>query len=368
MSKLHSTGSTGSKSVKSLMGLAVVLVPAISFALPEVSEEKGWSGYVAVGASYTDVKSNTIVGNKLADFGEKRISSINQRNESTDDTFPAITGEARWTLGRRNQLFIGSSVEDKVKLDGVAQLGWRKTTDSAGTFQVSLLSTNTIPSEVWDDPYRVETDAANNGQRRDTDRDGNGARFQWDRIFGTNFEVQLTARDIDIDHEASGESACGGLDTVCARSLARDGDFRKLAVGYLFSFGENHALRPEISAASMNADGQAKDYDQTNLKLTYTYFGDIFTFISNVVVGEQDFDNNNPLYGDEQDSDIAAIDASLFYKLPTDSGRWQLVGNVLYGDIDSDIDFHDSEVFSVAALVQYRFGALQDVKAQKVGR
>jgi hypothetical protein len=48
----------------------------------------------------------------------------------------------------------------------------------------------------------------------------------------------------------------------------------------------------------------------------------------------------------------------LFYRLPIESGRWQAVGSVLWGEGDSDVDFHDSEIFMISAGVMYRFGAL----------
>jgi hypothetical protein len=364
MSILKLTRQSGHKSTRSLLGLAALALPVAAFALPQVTDEKGFSGYVAAGAAYADVKSNVIAGNKINNFGKQTISDVNQGNVSTDKMISAIAGEVRWNVGNRNEIFLGTSVEDKVTMDGGAQLGWRKGTDSAGTFQLGVIST-ALARKVWNDPYRSEENQPGDPRRGRTDRDGNGARFQWDRIFNTGFEVQLTARDIDVDQEQSGWAEFGeGSDE--ARDLRRDGDYTSLGVGYLFSFADGkHLLRPEIKAVDMDADGDAQDYDGATAKLTYSYLGDVFKFVTNVSAGEQDFDTNNPIYDDEQDSDIVAADASLFYTLPFDSKRWQLIGNVFYGEIDSDIDFHDTDVFSAAVLVQYQFGAQKDVRAGK---
>jgi hypothetical protein len=43
--------------------------------------------------------------------------------------------------------------------------------------------------------------------------------------------------------------------------------------------------------------------------------------------------------------------------LPTESGRWQAIGSVLWGDDDSDVAFHDSELFMINVGAMYRFGA-----------
>ena len=57
------------------------------------------------------------------------------------------------------------------------------------------------------------------------------------------------------------------------------------------------------------------------------------------------------------DSDRFAVDTTLFYRLPTESGRWQAVGSVLWGEDDSDVAFHDNELFMISVGAMYRFGA-----------
>ncbi len=215
--------------------VAACVLQTKAWALPQVPEEKGWRGYVAFGLGYTDMESNTIVGNKIVDLGQPSLGpdGVNQRPPSTNDTFPAISGELTWTLDNRNQLFLGSTVEDQVTLDGGFQLGWRKQA-SSGIYQLSLLA-STFPPIVWEDPYNDAT------ARRETDRDSNGARFQWDRILGSAFEVQLSVREIEIDTEAIGTR--GSLSLILTpgeiQSLDRNGDETKLTVSYLFRFGEN---------------------------------------------------------------------------------------------------------------------------------
>jgi len=65
----------------------------------------------------------------------------------------------------------------------------------------------------------------------------------------------------------------------------------------------------------------------------------------------------NPIFGARTDTVGIVVDTKLFYRLPFESGRLQAVGSVLWGEGDSDVAFHDSEIFMINAGVMYRFGA-----------
>jgi hypothetical protein len=342
------------------IGISSFLLSTASFALPEVSEDKGWTGYVAFGGGYADITSNEIAGNRLLDLDKDPWNGNNQKASSRSEGFASIGGEVTWTLGRRNAVFLGSSMVDRLTQNGVLQLGWRKTTDSAGTFQVGFLTNPTpTPARIYNDPYN--DDGSNRGV---TDQTTKGARFQWDKIFNTNFELTLTTLTNDIDSENSGAGYSGVCAANCQRSLDREGDLMKAEIGYLFKlFGGDHLLRPSVEFNDFDADGDAKDYDGVMGKLTYSWVPDgNWGFVSNVTYGERDYDTVNPIFaiggnGPEQDTDIIVIDASLLYDLPFgNENRWQLVTNVTYGEGDSDIDFHDSEITKVSANVLYKFG------------
>ncbi|HJP05741.1 MAG: DUF2860 family protein [Gammaproteobacteria bacterium] len=75
--------------------------------------------------------------------------------------------------------------------------------------------------------------------------------------------------------------------------------------------------------------------------------------------GRQDFDDPNPLFGDKQDSDTYTVDASFLYTLPIEGDRWQLGGNIFFGEIDSDINFHDSDAYRIVGVIRYNFGNME---------
>jgi hypothetical protein len=322
-----------------------------------VPEQQGWSGFFAGGLGYTDVESNTVAGNRLIDGGKDTINNIFQSPESSDHVHPVFTGEVNYTLANRNQIFFGTTLEDALTLDGAVQLGWRKQTERPGIFQVGILF-SAIPTEVWEDPYLAGV------PRSETDRDSTGLRFQWDRIFGTALEWQVSYRDIDVDTERSGQNVLGCLST-CQALLRRDGDSYATDLSWLFRFaGGKHIFRPLIGYRTLDADGDAESYDAARLELTYSYMGQKFNFVTNAAVASKDFDEPNPLYGIKRDSDPVAVNATLFYRLPTASNRWQLFTTVLWGEADSDIDFHDNELFMISAGAFYRFGNLPILRRQ----
>ena len=103
-------------------------------------------------------------------------------------------------------------------------------------------------------------------------------------------------------------------------------------------------------------DGDAIAGDSYRLQLSYIFLGERFTVASNVAFGSASQDEANPIYGVKTDADRFTVDATLFYRLPAASGRWQAVGNVFWAEEDSEVTFHDSEVLSLSIGAMYRFG------------
>jgi Protein of unknown function (DUF2860) len=308
---------------------------------------------VVVGGGYSDLTSNTVAGNNLIDIGQPVIDSVTQ-SPASDDTFHAVvTGEINYTFNGGWQAFFGTSLEDAVTLDGVTQLGVRKDLGSAGIVQGGLLFSG-IPTQVWEDPY------AEGVRREETDRDSTGARLQWDRVLGSAFELTFSYRDVSIDTERSGEGVTSvTCDAACRALLVRDGDQYSFDVAYLYKLGEGrrHLLRPMVRYTVDDRNGEAISSDGYRLQLSYVFLGEGYTVASNLAYGSSSFDERNPIFGVKTDTDGLAVDTTLFYRLPIEGGRWQAVGSVLWGEADSDVDFHDNEIFMITAGVMYRFGA-----------
>ncbi len=231
----------------------------------------------------------------------------------------------------------------------------RKDLAGTGIVQGGILFSG-IPTEVWEDPY------AEGVARDETDRDSTGVRLQWDRILGSAFEFTFSYRDVSIDTERSGEGVTSvACPVACQDLLRRDGDQFFWDLSYLFRLGEGqrHLVRPKVRYVVDDRDGAAISSDAYQLQLSYIYLGQGYSVASNLVAGSTSYDEANPIFGVKTDSDRFAVDTTLFYRLPTASGRWQAMGYLLWGEDDSDVTFHDNEVFQVGIGAMYRFGAAE---------
>lgn len=336
-----------------LLALVALTVPALAAAIEPIPETPGWRGFALLGAGYTDLRSNFVAGNRLLDVGRPVIDSVNQRPRSDDTVHPVVSGEVSYTFQSGWQAFFGTLLEDAVTLDGVTQLGARKSLGSAGILQGGFLFSG-IPTETWEDPY------AEGVRRRETDRDSTGVRLQWDGIMGSALELTFSYRDISIDTERSGEGVLSvSCDAACQSLLRRDGDQYAFDASYLYRLGafRNHLLRPMLRYSIDDRDGDAISGDAYRMQLSYIYIAQGYTLASNIAYGSSSRDERNPIFGARTDSDRFAVDATLFYRLPAASGRWQAVASVLWGEDDSDVRFHDSELFMFTLGAMYRFGA-----------
>ncbi|MDQ1302866.1 MAG: hypothetical protein QG595_849 [Pseudomonadota bacterium] len=340
-----STRQTGSL----LIAAAVACTVTPAFAADDrISAQSGFYGNVLFGGGYIDLESNLVSGNQLIDVKDSSIQSVNQSPDSNDDAFPIISGEVNYAFGNRWEAFFGGSLEDYVTLDFNTRLGIRKQWDQVGIMGVSLLFSG-LPAEVWEDPYLVGT------PRSDTDRDSSGLRLDWWRILDSNFYLQLVTREIDIDNEASGTDPALGLTPDEILLLRRDGDDRRIRLGYRWTDGP-HTLQPEITIGEDDRDGGAVAADTTAVQLTYSYGANEWRWVSTAQYFNTDYDAANPVYDRRTDSDGYALSVAAFRKLHIGDNNWNAFGSMTYADSDSDVDFHDATAFGVTVGVAYFFG------------
>jgi hypothetical protein len=335
-----------------ILALSASAAAPLASAIEPIPQTPGWRGFVVGGLGYTDLKSNLVAGNDMIEVGRDTITSVNDAPRSDSTAHPIVTGEINYTFADQWQVFFGTSLEDAVTLDGVAQFGARKDLGAPGVLQAGYLFSG-IPTQAWEDPY------AEGVKRKETNRDSNGVRLRWDRVMGSAFELTFSYRDIAIDKEHSGQGVESvSCDVSCQDLLRRDGDQYFFDVSYLFKLGDGtrHLLRPLVRYTIDDRKGDAISGDSYRLQLSYVFLGQGYTVASNVAYGGSRQDARNPIFGVKTDSTRYAVDTTLFYRLPVASGRWQAVGSVLWGRDDSDVRFHDSELFTVNLGAMYRFG------------
>ena len=98
----------------SLLAFLAFLPSAASAAIPEIPTENGWGGWVVLGLGYTDLKSNTVAGNKWIEVGKDSITNITDSPKSDDTVHIAPTGTVGYTFGDQWQVFLGSNLIDRL--------------------------------------------------------------------------------------------------------------------------------------------------------------------------------------------------------------------------------------------------------------
>ena len=117
-------------------------------AIGDIPKKKGWSGNFIFGVGWIEGETNLIKGINAAEIGRDTVASVTEAPASESDVFPIPPFEIRWTFSENQwQAFIGTSLEEVVALDIVAQLGIRKQAGKAGIFQFGYMF-NSVPSLV----------------------------------------------------------------------------------------------------------------------------------------------------------------------------------------------------------------------------
>ena len=324
----------------------------LATALEPIPREFGFNGYIQPGGGYYHYKSNMVAKLWTFEFSDDKVDALNDNPDGKSGAIYLLSYSLGYTFaGTRTQVFAGSDLTDMIRLDYGQQVGVKQEIGSLGLLQGGILF-NTIATEVWEDPYVI------NESRDETDRDSMGLRLAWDRIMGSQLQLQYTYRDIDINNEKSGEFL--GLSTSDRKLLERDGDRHVVEALYRFNLAQKHWLAPALIYGHDDRDGDAMSSDTLDLQLTYAYRGDPFTFIANGFIGWADYDKRNPIFDKTQEDDRYGFGTSLYYKNPW---GWKLFGsfpmnfyiNAVVAEVDSNIDFYEQQVFFSTAGVIFRW-------------
>ena len=333
------------------LSLAVVMAGSPALALDPIPQQSGFSGYIQPGLGGLSIKSNMVAKVLSFDLSDKKINSLNDEPDSQSTMLFSMPFKLAYTFaGSRTQVFLGTEVGDLLSFDTAQQLAVKQEIGALGVFQAGLLFSGA--TRVWKDPYVT-------GQNRDdTDRKNMGGQLTWDKIFGSNLELEYSARKIDIGSEKSGQFL--GLSNADQDRLDRNGVVHKVSAAYPFKFAQKHQLTPEIALSYDDLDGEAMANTGVDLKLNYTYFGDPLTLVLNGSVGQADYEKSNPIYGKTRDDERYGVSATAYYKNPW---GWTVFGSEpmqffvtgAYSVTDANIDFYNQEAVLGMGGVAFRW-------------
>ncbi len=345
--------------MKSKYGLLVISLFGSALMAAPIANESGWSGYVSGGVTGLEFKSNMVAGNALdKKISDNSINNINDKASRESTVIPSFDYNLKYTFAdTQTEVFLGTDLEDLLTFDGSTKFGVRKDFNGLGIIGASLLL-SALPAKVWKDPY----DTTN--PRESADKTSHGVALTWEDVAGSKFglEVRLQKHEIDGGDmsglNASYEGAVDhGLTPLQLNSqLNREGDSKMLIATYHWKINDDSHFEPSLRYTDYDLDGQAMQYKRTALKFDYVHTSEKWNFVATASIGQDDYDNKNPLYDKEADSTLMGAALTVGYKNPFGwSKKLSVLATLGAYENDSDIDFYDTSITMANMAFLYRF-------------
>ncbi|WP_434340021.1 DUF2860 domain-containing protein [Motilimonas cestriensis] len=247
----------------------------------------------------------------------------------------------------KTQLFAGNSLENVSQ--GQFQLELGATHQFSDTSKLSLAWFPRLPSfsKTWQDPYVV------NQSRQKTDQDSQGARLAWENIGGSLFSFKYGFAKNQLDNETSGTALA--LANEQKRLLDRNANYHRTTLEMLVPMGNGLFFEPALTYTLGDATGQAMSYDEYGTRLSLIKIMDKHRITGNVFYSQARYDVSNPIFNRTRQDDKWGLFAFYSYKAPL---GWQNASFTLFGawaNTDSNIQFYESDMLSVAAGMAYTF-------------
>eukprot|EP00494_Astrolonche_serrata_P029513 UN29780 len=152
---------------------------------------------------------------------------------------------------------------------------------------------------------------------------------------GSGLEVRLSARETEIDDEASGAGL--GLSATEIDSLDRNGDNNTINIRYLIGASKTSKFVVGLNNTEVNLDGEAMSYDSNSLEFNWLYTPDRdLNIVTNLVLGSRDYDAINPVFGEKADADFRILTVTGFFPGLWGFKNWIPNANFVTGRDDSD--------------------------------
>lgn len=330
---------------KTALALALAALAMPTLALDALPTEKGFSGFVNLGAGGGAVESNFLarISGVDLDLSDDTIDSLDSPDDE-DIVMPSVGMSVGYTFSSlKTRVSIGNDLADFLQFDRATLLAVRHDFDRIGNIQLGFLNSSALATEVWADPYLTGE------KRKDTEFSSNGGRITWDKIFGSQFELKVTAKEVEVDDEDSGASL--GLSAAQRKLLDREGDVSRVELGYMFNLQDGkHLIRPSVTYIDRDLDGDAMSQDGYSVGVSYAYSTSDVRWVNNLSYASLDGDKENPIFNEVNDADRYSVASQLFFPGLFGLEKWTPNVSIAWAEEDSDIDFNDSSVwiFSVA--------------------
>ncbi|PSU34319.1 DUF2860 domain-containing protein [Photobacterium lutimaris] len=245
------------------------------------------------------------------------------------------------------QVYFGTSRSDLAFGRFHVELGYKHKLDNKGVLVFSYVP-GLLTSETWQDPY------LRNQSRAKTDSKIKGVRFQYNQILGSNFSLELSGGNQDLDEETSGSSQTT-LSDAQKQSLDRQSDIYYAQLSHFMPIRRTQFLRSAISYTRNDAQGNAMASDSYGAELGVVQRVNKASFALTLSYNYIDFDEQNPIFERTQQDDKWGLFLASQYDAPMGWKNWNLVSLIGYNQSNSNIAFYDEESLLFTVGMNYRF-------------
>lgn len=315
-----------------------------------LAKEAGWQFAISLNAGYVGSQSNL----STADENEI-IDDVNSKAKSTSTFIGFPFARVQYTTeDLKTQYFLGNSRDQISTSQFQYELGVIHKFDDNSKLTAAYFPELPLFNDTWQDPFLV-------GQKRVlTDENAQGGRIELERIAGGPISLKYAYARSKVDNDQSGESwnENGGLNAQQLQSLQRSSEYHRIAIETMFPVYLQQTkvfLKPTLQYTTRIADGDAISFDDYNFQLALLLFSGRHTSITTVNIGSTSYKDQNPIFGNKQNSLNAGIFSVYSY---AEAFNWKPVTFTLiagYSQKDSDITFYDENGLIVSAGLAYTF-------------
>ncbi|WP_070963609.1 DUF2860 domain-containing protein [Vibrio sonorensis] len=301
----------------------------------------GLSGTIAINAS---VSSGTSQMNTSDDNAVTNDLNNNGKKESSAGVFPL--GRLQYTFND-TAIFLGNSEDQIAEAQFQAELGIMHLLTKDIVITGALFSSIPGVDETWRDPYLT-------GQKREvTDLDTGGGRLAVDFLAPLPLTLRYAYAESEVDREDIGLSRT--LTTAERASLKRDSTFHRYTLETTLPLSNSLFVAPGVQYTTRDADGNAHSNDNLSFQLGVAYASGRHSLMTTLRAGASSYDAVNPVFDKKQDSNNVGFFSVYSYEEPfrLSSSAFHIMAG--YEEVDSDINFYDTESIFFSTGMSFNF-------------
>lgn len=319
-----------------VFSLVCIIIGSFLFYISAVAgEPDALTGRLGVGLIVIDN------GNNLNPSGSgKYIANLDSAADRKTTVVPVLMPAVNWDAGKPGNFKFYFGTEPPIdEVGGFAlNVGGSYNFPGMGLLDTSLFFTPF--EEAWENPYVTGV------KREKTSTSKYGLKVAFNRIMGSGLRVNAVYMNDDVD-----DDIIGGL----IPDMERDGAIYALNVNYSFYVTETLELRPRIGIRKGDYKGESNAFIKYKADFEIRYREGRLMVTPRIFYSHSDYDKVNPIFAETRENNSYGMNVMTTYMQPFCLSNWSLQVLAGYSRGDSNIDFYDTEGFSLGTFASYQF-------------